>query len=394
MTLAITPKSTGTTSAVGVDPRIRVMVVDDSAVVRGLVSRWLEEDSRLHVVCAARNGRHALDELPRIDPDVVLLDVEMPEMDGLTALPLLLKAKLGLVVIMASTLTRRNAEISLKALQLGARDYVPKPESGAGMSGADDFKREIVEKVTVLGARSRDRRLARSGAAPAPSAPSTSIRAAAVAPGLKAAATGTQGKLRSVSRMAPKVLTIGSSTGGPQALMEVLRNLKSVCARMPVLITQHMPPTFTAISAEHIAKATGVPAREAADGEMVMAGTIYVAPGGKHLSVQRHGEGVVIVLSDTAPINFCKPAVDPLFESVAKIYGAATLAVVLTGMGADGAHGSVVIADAGGTVLVQDEATSVVWGMPGATFAAGAAAAVLPLAEIAGKISQLSVGAR
>lgn len=372
------------------DQRVRVMIVDDSAVVRGLLSRWLEDDQRVHVVAAARNGKHALEELPKVDPDVVLLDVEMPEMDGLTALPLLLKAKLGLVVIMASTLTRRNAEISLKALHLGARDYVPKPESSAGMSGADDFKREIVEKVTVLGARARDRRLSRSGGAPAAARPAQPVAAAAAR---TPAATGAV-KLRPFSRMSPKVLAIGSSTGGPQALMEVLRQMKPVIMRVPVLITQHMPSTFTAILAEHLAKATGVPAREAVDGEAVLPGSIYVAPGGRHMVVQRHGEGVVIALNDSPPINFCKPAVDPMFDSVAKAYGASTLAVVLTGMGADGARGAVTIADAGGSILVQDEATSVVWRMPGATYAAGAAAAVLPLADIAPKIAQLSIGAR
>ncbi len=162
MTLITKPSSTGA-SAGAADNRIRVMVVDDSAVVRGMMTRWLDEDARIHVAFAARNGRHAVDELAKVDPDVVILDVEMPEMDGLSALPLLLKAKLGLVVIMASTLTLRNAEISLKALQLGARDYVPKPESNAGLSGADDFKREIVEKVTVLGARSPDGAQRRTG---------------------------------------------------------------------------------------------------------------------------------------------------------------------------------------------------------------------------------------
>lgn len=386
MTLITKPSSTGA-SAGGADNRIRVMVVDDSAVVRGMMTRWLDEDARIHVAFAARNGRHAVDELAKVDPDVVILDVEMPEMDGLSALPLLLKAKLGLVVIMASTLTLRNAEISLKALQLGARDYVPKPESNAGLSGADDFKREIVEKVTVLGARARDRRMARSGAPAGAGARPTP------AP-IRATAAAAPGKFRPFSRMAPKVLTIGSSTGGPQALMEVLRELKPVCMRMPVLITQHMPPTFTAILAEHLAKASGVPAREAVHNEQVMPGTIYVAPGGRHMVIQRHGEQVTISLNDEPPINFCKPAVDPLFDSVAKVYGASTLALVLTGMGADGARGGVKIADAGGTVLVQDEASSVVWGMPGATYSAGAASAMLALADIAPKISQLCAGAR
>jgi two-component system chemotaxis response regulator CheB len=200
--------------------------------------------------------------------------------------------------------------------------------------------------------------------------------------------------LRPASAVTPRFLAIGSSTGGPQALMEVMKNLGPVFQRVPVVVTQHMPPTFTAILAEHLARAANVPAAEAKDGDALRPGRILVAPGGLHMTVAKGPEGPVIRLVDSPPVNFCKPAVDPLFESVSAVYGAATLAVVLTGMGADGAKGGVVIANAGGTVLAQDEATSIVWGMPGATAHAGACAAVLPLPHIAPKILQLVAASR
>jgi two-component system chemotaxis response regulator CheB len=378
---------------------VRVMVVDDSVVVRGLVSRWLEEDEGIAVVASARNGRQAVDDIAKAEPDVVVLDIEMPEMDGLTALPLLLKARPGVAVVMASTLTRRNAEISLKALSLGARDYVPKPEGNSGVATSHDFRREIVEKVKALGAAGRDRRL-RSGAA-TPSATQSavaSMRAAVGTAFAKPAPLETKHPstfaLRPVSAVPPRVLAIGSSTGGPQALMEVLKHLGPVFQRVPVLVTQHMPPTFTAILAEHLTRATNVPAAEAKDGEAPRPGRILVAPGGLHMTLVKGADGPHVRLVDGPPVNFCKPAVDPLFESVAAVYGASTLALVLTGMGADGAKGGVIVASSGGTVLAQDEATSVVWGMPGATAQAGACAAVLPLPNIAPKILQLFAATR
>jgi len=370
-------------------PAIRVMIVDDSVVVRGLVGRWLDEEADVKVVGTLRNGRQAVDEIARLDPDVVVLDVEMPEMDGLEALPLLLKAKPGVVVIMASTLTRRNAEVSLKALSLGARDYVPKPETNSGVTTSTDFKRDIVAKVKALGAKVRDRRLARaSQPAPRP------VPHAAPAHAAHGAHEPHKFTLRPFSSASPRILAIGSSTGGPQALIEVLKAIGPVFPRMPVVITQHMPPTFTAILAEHLMRASGIEAHEAREGEVLHASRIYVAPGGVHMVLARCPEGAQVRLLDTAPVNYCKPAVDPLFDSVAAIYGSSALAVVLTGMGSDGAKGAGQIAHAGGSVIAQDEATSVVWGMPGATAQSGVAAAVLPLASIAPKIVQLCTGAR
>ena len=364
------------------DP-VRVMVVDDSVVIRGLVGRWIDEDPALAVVAAHRNGKLAVEDIERTNPDVVVLDIEMPEMDGLTALPLMLKKKPGLAVIMASTLTRRNAEVSLKALSLGAADYIPKPESNSGVTTSLDFRRDLIEKVKSLGLRRR----ARAGRG-----------AIAVEPGavrgqpVPAAAPARGVALRGFSAVRPKVLAIGSSTGGPQALAALFEVIGPSIGSVPVLLTQHMPATFTAILAEHLTKTAGRPAAEARNGEPVMPGRIYVAPGGIHMRVAGKGQAATIELYDGPSVNFCKPAVDPLFDSVAAIYGSGALAVVLTGMGADGAKGAVRIADAGGSVIAQDEATSVVWGMPGATAQAGACSAVLPLGEIGPKIIRLVNG--
>ena len=367
--------------------KIRVMIVDDSAVVRGLISRWLGEASDIEVVSVQRNGKAAVNAIESADPDVVILDVEMPEMDGMTALPLLLGKKSNLVVIMASTLTRRNAEISLKALSLGARDYIPKPEAQHGMVTASEFRRDLVEKIRALAPRPAIRP---GKAAPAP-APATARPAGATARPAPAAAASAPIKLRDKSKVKPRILVIGSSTGGPPALTSVLQALGEAGAQVPILITQHMPPTFTGILAEHLTRAAGRPAAEGKDGEPITAGRIYVAPGGKHMLVDG-GSIPKIRLDDGPPINYCKPAVDPLFETAAKVYGSATLSLVLTGMGHDGAEGGRAVAAAGGTVLAQDEATSVVWGMPGATARAGVCSAVLPLDRIPGQLANLLKG--
>ena len=201
-------------------------------------------------------------------------------------------------------------------------------------------------------------------------------------------------KTRPFSPHAPRVLLIGSSTGGPQALMSVVTELGPVIDRYPVLITQHMPPTFTTILAEHLARSSKRPAHEAVDGEVIKPGTIYLAPGGRHMRVVRHGADVVIALDDGPPVNFCKPAVDPLFISATEVWQTGTFAAILTGMGSDGMRGGKEIIAAGGNVIAQDEATSVVWGMPGAAANAGICSAVLPLNQIAPKIVRLFAGDR
>ena len=374
--------------------RLRVMVVDDSAVIRGLISRWIESESDMSVVASLRTGREAVDHVERVDPDVAVLDIEMPDLDGISALPLMLAKKRDLVVIMASTLTRRNAEISFKALSLGAADYIPKPESAREIAAAETFRRDLIQKIRHLGARRRGIKAAPHSP---PLVPASGASPGAVARPLTATAhPAAQAPLvrRPLSATPPRVLAIGSSTGGPQALMALVAEIGPVIDRFPVLITQHMPPTFTTILAEHLARASKHPAHEAIDGEVVKAGQIYVAPGGKHMRVARHGADIVIALDDGPQINFCKPAVDPLFQSAVGVWQSGVMAVVLTGMGADGMRGGKDIVAAGGNVIAQDEATSVVWGMPGAAAQAGICAAVLPLGQIGPKLVRVFSGDR
>jgi two-component system chemotaxis response regulator CheB len=348
---------------------VRVLIVDDSAVVRGLTKAWLEGAPDVEIVGVATNGEEAVKQAGALRPDIVILDIEMPKLDGISALPQILVEAPGAKVIMASTLTKRNAEITLKALSLGASDYIPKPDSGS-LASAIDYRRELVEKVRVLG-----------GARQRPTAGQAAARA------LKP-----QGGPPKFSNVAPKILAIGASTGGPQALRDLIVGLGAFKA--PILITQHMPATFTGILASHLDSISPLSAVEAKDGMPVRAGQIYVAPGDFHMTVKRKSGAAVIGLDQHPPENFCRPAVDPLFRSVAEVYGPETLAVVLTGMGHDGAAGAQAVLAAGGSVIAQDEASSVVWGMPGAVVAAGAACAVEPLGKMAPAILDVFAGKR
>jgi two-component system chemotaxis response regulator CheB len=378
---------------------LRVMIVDDSVVIRGLISRWIGAEHDMEVAASLRTGLEAVNQLDRINPDVAVLDIEMPELDGISALPQLLAKKRDLVIIMASTLTRRNAEISFKALSLGAADYIPKPESTRETSAADIFHHDLIQKIRHLGARLRRKPAVASPplapaspAAPAARAPAVARPAPAAAP-VPAISSGPL-TTRAFSTQAPNVLLIGSSTGGPQALMALVTELGPVIDRFPVLITQHMPPTFTTILAEHLARSSRRPAAEAVDGEPVKPGRIYLAPGGKHMRVARSGADTVIALDDGPAVNFCKPAVDPLFTSAIDIWHGSILSVILTGMGSDGMRGGKDIVAAGGSVIAQDEASSVVWGMPGAAANAGICAAILPLNQIGAKVNRLFAGDR
>jgi two-component system, chemotaxis family, protein-glutamate methylesterase/glutaminase len=366
------------------------MVVDDSAVIRGLISRWIGAEPDMVVAASLRTGLEAVNQIDKIKPDVAVLDIEMPELDGISALPKLLAKKRDLIVIMASTLTRRNAEISFKALSLGASDYIPKPETAREPAAAEVFHHDLIQKIRAFSAKMRRAPLA--PAVPPPAATPSADRQHEAAPRLAVAHPPV--KTRAFSLHPPRVLLIGSSTGGPQALMSVVTELGPVIDRFPVLITQHMPPTFTTILAEHLARSSKKPAHEAIDGELIKAGRIYLAPGGRHMRVTRHGADAVIALDDGPPVNFCKPAVDPLFTSATEVWHSGTLAVVLTGMGSDGARGGKDVVAAGGSVIAQDEATSVVWGMPGAAAHAGICAAVLPLNQIAPKLVRLFAGDR
>ena len=360
---------------------IEVMLVDDSAVIRGLLSRTLEKDPQIAVVASVANGKMAIDSLKRRPVDVIVLDIEMPIMDGLEALPKLLAMQPGVQIIMASTLTRRNADISLRAMRMGASDYIPKPTANSEIHSSDVFGRELTDKVKALGAIAQRNSPARSRPAAAPRAARTSNRPAALQPAKEIA-------LRPLNNLfSPEIIAIGSSTGGPQALAKVLGGLPAM--RQPILITQHMPATFTSLLAEHLDKVTPMTCREAGDGDPLLGGEVLVAPGGHHMTVAEEGGERVIRLKDTPPENYCRPSVDPMLRSIVRLFGSRVLVVILTGMGADGCKGAELVVKSGGAVVAQDEASSVVWGMPGAVATQGLCSAVVPLGDMANVVRKL-----
>lgn len=362
---------------------IRVMLVDDSAVVRGLFDRELRADGAIEVVASASNGEMAISMLKKTAVDVMLLDVEMPIMDGITALPQLLEISPKTRIIMASTLTTRNAEISIRAMQLGASDYISKP-STRDVGEVGEFYRSLIAKIKTLAPHVK--------IAPAPTTkayvPPTNQHMAEVQ-GKPAALyepipgpTHTLKRPEQLRNMA--ALAIASSTGGPQALLQIFREFKGVTLLAPIFITQHMPPNFTTILADHISKASGMDCHEAIDDEEVKAGVIYLAPGDYHMTAARSGAGPArIKLNQNPPENFCRPSADPMFRSLAKLYNDKLLGVVLTGLGSDGARGASAVVEAGGGVVSQDEASSIVYGMPKAVAEAKLASAVFALQGMA-----------
>jgi len=354
---------------------LRVMVVDDSAVIRGIFRRTLEEDPEIEVVASVANGQQAVDSVTKHLIDVVLLDIEMPVMDGMTALPKILEANPGVRVIMASTLTERNAEISLEALRQGASDYIPKPTAKYEIHSAEDFKRELIGKVKALA----NRKLGR-----AERDPESTV---ALMPGNRGPKKPIE--LRAPSIVPPRILAIGSSTGGPQALFTLFKGLQGSVSHLPVVIAQHMPKAFTGILAEHLSKVAAVPCAEGVHGEKLEAGRIYIAPGDYHMTIVPAASGHEIHLDQNPPENFCRPSVEPLFRSISQEFGPAVLALMLTGMGHDGLEGSQTLVEAGGTLIAQDEETSIVWGMPGAVAEAGLCAEVLPIEEIAPRVVRM-----
>jgi len=345
---------------------ISVLVVDDSVVVRRLVSDVLTEDPGIEVVGTASNGKIALAKIPQLNPDLITLDIEMPEMDGLETLVELRKLYPKLPVIMFSTLTERGATATLDALERGASDYVTKPANvGSVAASMQAVRADLIPKIKslVVGRHT-----------PAPtSLPPAPLRAAT-----------TPHTLSSHSHRVD-VVVIGVSTGGPDALSTVIPQLPGDLP-VPVVIVQHMPPIFTAMFAKRLDTKSALHVTEAKPGDRVVAGGVLVAPGDYHLRVRSDGHGVVAATDQGTPENYCRPAVDVLFRSAVDVYGANILAVVLTGMGSDGARGAARIVEAGGSVIAQDERTSVVWGMPGAVVHAGLASEVLPLASVAGAI--------
>ncbi|SDC20306.1 chemotaxis-specific protein-glutamate methyltransferase CheB [Belnapia rosea] len=343
---------------------VRVMLCDDSATVRAALARVLEADPGIRVVSRVGDGQQAVAAFaalpPAGRPQVVLLDLEMPVMDGMTALPLLLRQEPRPAVIVASALTQKGASATMAALRAGAADYIPKPGAAGGGLRDAGFQAELLAKVKGW---------ARVGRIPATPRPAVLLRPAPLNP--------TRGL---------KVIGIGCSTGGPQALTALLRGLVRPLP-VPIVAVQHMPAGFTAMLADHLGRLGGPVCAEARDGEGLQPGRFYLAPGDRHLLVEAKQDGSLVArLSDAPPENFCRPAVDPMLRSLAAACGGTVLAAILTGMGQDGLLGCQAIAAAGGTVLAQDEASSVVWGMPGAVARAGLARALLPPEGLADQI--------
>jgi two-component system, chemotaxis family, protein-glutamate methylesterase/glutaminase len=349
----------------GAPKKIRVLVVDDAVVVRRMVSTVLDEDPGLEVVGAAANGSIAIQKLTQVNPDIITLDIEMPEMDGLQALKAIRKTHPTLPVIMFSTLTMRGGAATLEALSLGASDYVTKPANVGSVAIAQQRLRdELIPKIKALCARA----IARD-------APPRVIPPP-----------------RPAARFVPyaheprvDVVAIGVSTGGPNALAALVPALPAAFP-VPVVIVQHMPPMFTRLLAERLNAQAAITVLEAKGGEELRPGVAYLAPGDFHLTALRTGARILTALDQRPAENSCRPSVDVLFRSISAAYGQDTLGVVLTGMGQDGLRGAEDIRRAGGSIVVQDEATSVVWGMPGFIAQAGLADATLPLEQIAGDL--------
>jgi two-component system, chemotaxis family, protein-glutamate methylesterase/glutaminase len=346
-------------------PRTRVLIVDDAVVIRRMLTDIIGADPGLDVVGAASNGRLALARIPQVNPDVVILDIEMPEMDGLTTLAELRRTWKRLPVIMFSTLTERAAAATLDALALGANDYVTKPANvGSVTLAMQRVREELIPRIKQFAGP--------PAPAPLPAGPG----AAAPTPG--------RGQVEAVG--------IVSSTGGPNALAELIPALPADLG-VPVLIVQHMPPLFTSLLARRLDAQGALTVREGAAGEPVRPGEVWIAPGGLHLVTRREGAGVRLETNTDPPENSCRPAGDVLLRSMVTTWGGRVLAVALTGMGSDGKRGCDLVRSRGGQVLAQDEATSVVWGIPGGVARAGLADRVLPLGQLAAEITR-RVGGR
>ena len=339
--------------AVAEKKKIKVLIVDDSKVTRAVIAKILREASPLIAIAGyAEDGSSALKALDVCDPDVIILDLAMPSMDGFTALPLIFSKKPRARVIICSSLSSPGAEISVRALALGATDCIPKPLGSKNSRALADF--EVALKQAVLG-------LYDAPAAPVPEKASS--------------------KPLPLQGFRPKIIAIGSSTGGPNALMALLKDMGPV--PVPVVITQHMIDKFTAILARQIKTETGFDCVEVAEDMVLEAGKIYIAAGGSHMLLQGSTRRTNIHLDDGPPENFCKPAVDVMLRSATLVYGADVMAVILTGMGRDGLRGCDTVFRAGGRIIVQDQESSIVWGMPGSVASAGLASSVLPVSGLA-----------
>lgn len=339
--------------------RIRVLIVDDSAVIRRILREAFTADSMFEVAGVAANGRIALQMIEQVRPDMVTLDIEMPEMDGLQTLRAIRARHRELPIIMFSTLTMHGAAATIEALSLGATDYANKP-ADVGSFG---------QAVTVVSGQ----------LIPKAKAVCSTVSRERAHPVQKSS-----GRFQSIPvsrRGRVDVLAIGTSTGGPNALAEILPHIPAEFP-VPVLIVQHMPPLFTKFLAERLSATCSIPVCEAVAGQRVGPGQAWIAPGDYHMVLKRNGTAVELALEKSPPENSCRPSVDVLFRSVANVYGRDALALVMTGMGQDGLLGCEMIRRSGGQIFVQDEESSVVWGMPGFVARAGLADKVLPLQEI------------
>lgn len=350
-----------------------VVIADDSAVVRGLFARWLGEAGHFHVVAVAGDGETALAHAGRFKPDVLVLDLDMPGVDGPKALPRILRESPNTGILLAATLNERNTRLALECMTKGAMDLVSKPDSRAGMTLSLDFRSEFLLKLGNI---------AQSAPQPGTLPPEVDLDWA-----------HGHTSLRPLVWTMPRYLLIGASTGGPRAVARVLFDIGDALADITTLVVQHMPPLFTASFAEQMTSHVGIPAREPFDGERLTRGTVYIAPGGRHLGIDRRLGHLVAAVSDGPPVNFCRPAVDVLFSDAARHLGAAALGLVLTGMGSDGTDGAAALRQAGAAVIAQDEQSSTIWGMPGSVVRARHASAVTPLDEIGGAIRALLRGA-
>lgn len=340
-------------------PKIRVLIVDDSVVVRTRVSKILSSDPELEVVGVAANGNIALAKIPQVNPDAIVLDVEMPQMNGLETLAAIRQSYPKLPVIMFSTFTRTGATATLDALTLGASDYATKPSNLGSVEAANQhIYTDLIPKIKLFG----------SGATKTPTTTIAPSKSLPLPP-----------------RQGIEAIAIGVSTGGPNALATLLPVFPANLS-IPILIVQHMPPLFTKLMAERLAAKCQIPVVEAVAGTVLQSGGVWIAPGDFHLLVRREGNLVRLVTNQNPLENSCRPSVDVLFHSISQVYGAKSLAIVLTGMGQDGLRGCQWIRSAGGQVFVQDKKSSVVWGMPGAVASAGLADRVLTLDQMADDI--------
>jgi len=358
--------------------KIRVLVVDDSVVVRKIVADSLRVDPEIDVVGAAANGKIALAKIPQLNPDLITLDIEMPEMDGLQTLAEIRKIYPSLPVIMFSTLTERGGVKTLEALSLGATDYVTKPANMGSVSLAMQRVRdELVPKIKTFCAERAGLKLP-SQAKPVPVSKSEPVAKKTFTP-----------RVAPSSNTKIDIVAIGVSTGGPNALA----NLFPVFPKdfpVPIVVVQHMPPFFTKLLAERLSSKSNLVVVEGAKGQVLKPGQAWIAPGDFHMVLEKNGTGFKTQTNQAPPENSCRPAVDVLFRSVAHLFGPRVLSVILTGMGQDGLTGCEHIKDAGGRVIVQDENTSVVWGMPGFVAKAGLAEKVLPLNQIGQEIINIA----